>query len=168
MLTRAHRQEALSRAYVLAVAAQAGFSYSTHGNDYGIDLSLRAMKIAKQRHVDAGVQLDLQLKCTTRASVGDTHVTYDLEVKTYDDLRDPESRTPRILVLLVLPEEETHWVSLSEEELILRHCAYWLSLYGRPPTTAISTVRITIPRTNVFSVPNLQAVFQRLSSGGEP
>ena len=37
-MTKAHRQEALSRAYVQAVAAVAGFTVGTELNDYGIDL----------------------------------------------------------------------------------------------------------------------------------
>jgi hypothetical protein len=38
MLTREHRQAALSRAYVRAIAAQAGLVVSEPENDYGIDV----------------------------------------------------------------------------------------------------------------------------------
>ena len=53
--------------------------------------------------------------------------------------------------LLVLPKEENDWLGQSEEELLVRHCAYWVSLRGLEPTTAKKTVRISIPRSNVFS-----------------
>ena len=42
-MTRNQRQEALARAYVQAVAAQAGLSFTPRATDYGIDLSLYAM-----------------------------------------------------------------------------------------------------------------------------
>ncbi|MCI0455505.1 MAG: DUF4365 domain-containing protein [Gemmataceae bacterium] len=168
MLTKEHRQEALCRAYVQAVVAQAGLSYSFLANDYGIDLSLRAFKKRDQRHTDAGIPLDIQLKSTTRAEVREAHVVYDLEVKAYEDLRDPEARAPRILVMLVMPDDEGGWLSQSEEGLTLHRCAYWLSLKGYPPTAATSTVRINIPRTNVFSVPQLRALIERIQQGGEP
>lgn len=168
MLTRAHRQEALSRTYVQAIAAQAGLIYGTHEHDYGIDVSLRATKTRGSRRLDAGIVLDLQLKSTTQANVSATHVSYDLEVKTYDDLRDPEARCPRILVVLVLPDEEARWLSQSEEELIVRNCAYWLSLANWAPTTSKATVRVPIPRVNIFSVLNLRALFERIRTGGEP
>ena len=43
--------------------------------------------------------------------------------------------------MLVLPTEEADWLSQTVEELVLRHCAYWISLKGRPPTKARSTQR---------------------------
>src|SRR4051812_7641718 len=103
MLTRAHRQEALSRAYVRAIAAQAGVGVSEPESDYGIDISLHPITLRNQRRRDIGPQLDLQLKSTTRAGVGATHLTYDLEVVNYDDLREAPEQGARILVVLVLP-----------------------------------------------------------------
>jgi len=93
----------------------------------------------------------LQVKSTTRASIGETHVAFDLKVKNYDDLREGGDNCPRILVVVVLPDDKARWLSQSEEELILRHCAYWINLEGYPPTTATTTVRIDIPRANVFT-----------------
>jgi hypothetical protein len=167
-LTRSHRQEALSRAYVRAVAAQAGVTCGEPENDYGIDLFLRAVSLRGERRRDVGPQLDLQLKSTTRASMGATHLTFDLNVVNYDDLREDNHQSARILVVLVLPADEAQWVSQSPEELVLRHCAYWLSLKGYPPTTATSTVRVSIPLANVFSVAALQDILQRLRERKDP
>jgi hypothetical protein len=88
MMTREHRQEALCRAYVRAIAAQAGMAVSQSENDYGIDMSLVAIDVRGRRRRDVGPQLDLQLKSTTRANVGETHLTYDLNVINYEDLRE--------------------------------------------------------------------------------
>jgi hypothetical protein len=165
LLTRSHRQEALSKAYVRAVAAHAGLAVSEPESDYGIDMSLRAITLRGKRRRDLGPQLDLQLKSTTRAAVGDAHLSYDLEVVNYDDLREPEVQAARILVVLVMPNDEGQWLSQSHEELALRHCAYWLSLKGYPPTQSTTTVRVSIPLANVFSVAALQKIMERLRKG---
>jgi hypothetical protein len=167
LLTRNHRQEALCRAYVQAVAALAGVASSVPTPDYGIDLSLRSIDEIGDQHQDAGVQLDLQLRSTTRASVAGSQVSYDLDARTYEYLRTP-SPVPRILVLLILPDEEGRWLSQSLEELIIRRCAYWHSLREAGPTTATSSVRVAIPRAQVFSVEAVQDRMRRLAQGELP
>ncbi len=119
--------------------------------DFGADMLLRHVAHQEQQYTDDGPQLDLQLKSTTRAEVRDAEVTFDLEVRAYSWLRQQHVSQPRILVLLVLPDDETQWISQSLEALILRRCAYWLSLRGAEPTTNQKTIRVTIPRTNVLS-----------------
>jgi hypothetical protein len=103
VITREHRQEALSRAYVRAIAAQTGLAVSEPDTDYGIDMQLRAITPFQGLRRDRGPQLDLQLKSTTRAQVGQSHLSYDLPVVNYDDLRDPDVQVARILVVLVMP-----------------------------------------------------------------
>jgi hypothetical protein len=164
MMTRNHRQEALCRAYVQAVAALAGVGIGTPSPDYGVDLSLRLIRRQGHRHQDARVQLDLQLRSTTLANVSESGVRYDLDVPTYDFLRQP-SRIPCVLVVLVLPEDEVMWLSQSVEELVVRHCSYWTSLLGVEPTAATSSVRITIPREQLFSVEAVRAILNRLAQG---
>jgi DNA-binding transcriptional LysR family regulator len=168
MLTRGHRQEALCRAYARAVAAQAGLTVSEPENDYGIDMSFRAITPLVGQRRDRGPQLDLQLKDTTRANVGPSHLTYDLPVVNYDDLRDPNLQVARLLIVLVMPEDETLWLSQSPEELVLRHCAYWLSLKGLPPTLATTTRRVSLPLTQVFSVDAVKEIVQRLRERKDP
>jgi hypothetical protein len=109
VLTRQHRQESLSRAYVQAVAALGGLSVTWKTTDYGVDLSLNEIRRRGRRYVEAGAQLDIQLKSTTAASVLATHVHYDLEVKSYDDLRDAAARIPRILVVVFLERTSSRW-----------------------------------------------------------
>src|SRR5262249_25712094 len=132
VLTRQHRQEALSRAYVQAVAAQAGMNLTLRTTDYGIDLTLHDFLVRGRRRSESGFNLDVQAKSTTAANLDEGSVKYDLDVRTYETLRHPRAGTPRLLVLLVLPEDEADWLRQTEEELLLRRCAYWLSLQGRP------------------------------------
>lgn len=168
MMTRAHRQEALCRAYVQAVAAQAGLLYSRPDPDYGIDLSLRAVEIGQRGHSDSSIQLDLQMKSTTRASVTETAIAYDLDVDGYNYLRAVTTGCPRILVVYVMPAEEEEWLGQSPHELSLRHCAYWLSLEGYPATTSTRTTRVAIPLANVFSVEAVRTLLRQVPTRRRP
>jgi hypothetical protein len=154
------RQECLCRAYVQAIAAQAGVISAKPDPDFGIDLCLRAVRQGGNQYSDFGMQLDLQLRSTTRANVSDIEVRYDLDVRTYNYLREVPPICPRLLVLLVLPDDESQSLSQSLEELMLRHCAYWLSLQGAEPKTATTTVRVTIPRSQVFSIQALRTLMK--------
>jgi Domain of unknown function (DUF4365) len=168
VVTRQHRQELLCRAYIHAVAAQAGLLCSRPEPDYGIDLSLRNVAVLGRRHQDTSVQLDLQLRSTTRASMTETEVKLDLDVRTYNYLRTPETFCPRILVALVMPADEAEWVNQSPDELAIRHCAYWLSLHGHAETSARSTIRIGIPLASLFSVEAVLTIMQRLQERKMP
>lgn len=168
MLTRAHRQETLSRAYVQAVAAETGLSYNARERDYGIDATLYTIHRREHRLAEGWPCLDLQIKSTTLAGMTPLQVGYDLELKSYDDLRDPDCKIPRLLVVLVLPQAETEWVSQSEAELVLRKCAFWVSLKGQPATTARKTLRVFLPRSNVFSAAALHGILDRVRQGMEP
>jgi hypothetical protein len=168
MMTREHRQEALCRAYVLAIAAQAGVSWSKPDPDYGTDLSLRLVSPVDGRLRDAGAQIDLQLRSTTRAIVSETEVMYDLDVDTYNNLRNVDRPNLLFLVLLAMPPDEALWLSQDLEQLCLRHCAYWISLRGFPPTPATRSIRITIPRRNIFSVEALMDLLQQARERKRP
>ena len=162
MLIPSHRQEGLSRAYVHAIASRCGLGCSFREFDYGIDLSVHAIRRKGHRYVESGFNLDIQAKSSTKAILTQTAVIYDLEVKGYDDLRDIDVGCPRILILLLLPDIEANWTEQSESNLLLRRCAYWLSLRGMNPTTNSVSVRITIPRTNIFSVDALLGIMDKI------
>jgi hypothetical protein len=168
VLIRSHRQESLSRAYIQAIASQCGLNCSFRAFDYGIEVTVHVIQQRNGRYVETGFNLDIQAKSTYAATVNDTHVLYDLEVKTYDDLRDPNVGTPRILVLLVQPETESEWTDATEEELRVRRCAYWLSIKGREAIPNTSTIRVSIPRANRFSIESLQGMMERLRNGEDP
>lgn len=124
MITRNHRQESLSRAYVQAVAAQAGLICSVPNLDYGIDLSLREVDEI-DGFVDAGTILDIQLKATTLTSASDPKtIGFDLRVLEYEQLRREDWQVSRILVVLELPLDEVEWLSQTPVELTLRRAAY--------------------------------------------
>lgn len=161
MMTREHRQEALCRAYVQAVAALAGVGTARPDPDYGIDLLLREIGLLNGQHQDTSVQIDLQLRATTRASLTEAAVIYDLDVNTYNKLRIVSAGSPRILIVLVQPDTEGEWLNQTPDQLSIRHCTYWLSLEGAPPSTASRSVRMAIPLENVFSPESVRTLLQR-------
>jgi hypothetical protein len=77
-----------------------------------------------------------------------------------------ETQTPRLLVVLDLPREKCEWMSISEDGLILRRRAYWVNLKGLPETTNQTSVTISIPMSNQFTVESLQAMMEQSRTGG--
>jgi len=156
------RLEQFSRAYVKAVAAAAGCTYGTSlvDND-ALDLNLKRATTYGRRW---SPQLDVQLKATTEDCVKVGHVAYELDVPTYDKLRSLNYGVPRILVVVVMPEEIQSWLSHSEASLSLFHCGYWLSLAGQPAVANAYNRTVHLPRTNKFDAAGLDGIFARLSN----
>lgn len=165
MMTREDRQEALSLAYVHAVAAMCGMTHSTPSKDYGIDISLHEVDRRHGYFYQTGWQLDLQVKSTT--SIGETRTTihYDLTRKGYDDLRFPSDRY-RILAVCALPPDENQWLHQTRSKLELRNCMYWISLRDRPAVRNRSSVRITIPKRQRFTVETLHWIMNCIRTEG--
>ncbi len=147
------------------MAACAGLGLSRPDTDYGIDLSLHGIAARGRRLVESGSALDVQIKSTTRATVGADAVTFALEAKSYDDLRSTAARRVRILVLVVLPDDEADWLNQTEDELAVRGAAYWLSLRGAPASRAKAAVRVRVPRANLFTVAAVRDLMARLDRG---
>jgi hypothetical protein len=162
VLTRNHRQELLCRAWILAVAARCGLGFTFRDFDYGIDVTLHSITSRGRRWMESGFKLDIQAKSTSTRNVTDTKVLYDLDVIAYDDLRDPEVGCPRILVVLLLPDNEEEWTDHSEERLLIRHAAYWISLRGAAASGNRKTVRVPIPRSNLFTPSALNEIMDRI------
>jgi hypothetical protein len=170
-LTPEHCQEALSRAYIQAVAAQCGMLYSTPVPDYGIDMTLHQVKrLQGGRYYQTGVKVDLQIKSTTRPVYRNNSLMYELSVRNYDDLRNEQPGTPRILVVLVIHDEVgANWVVLRAIDSIFRCCGYWVSLRGRPETSNRRTIQVELPLTQVFNAAALRDdIVQRIENGGYP
>ena len=84
-------------------------------------------------------------------------------VDRYDRLREPGSPLPKLLVVLILPNDPTQWLTLDENSLIARRCAYWVSLKGAPMSDNGTGQTIAIPRSQNLTVEGLRNVALRLS-----
>jgi hypothetical protein len=145
------RKERFSLAYISAVAAKAGFDVVQPKVDTD---SIDGMLIS---HAGRRPRIEFQAKATSREVRGEDDIAFPLSIKNYDDLR-ADVIVPRILIVVVLPMVEEDWLTQSEDELVLRHCGYFLSLYGHPESENIATVTIRIPRTNRFDPAMLEAL----------
>lgn len=159
LLTDNDREEELSRAYVQAIAAMAGYMTAEFKPDRdGTDVQIRAGGSMRP-------SLDIQLKATINLEPSkDGKFSYSLKKRNYDLLREP-TMVPNILVLLALPATEAEWLTVSAEQLILRRCAYWASLKGLPESQNKDTVTIYINDTYRFDVEGLKALMERARTG---
>jgi hypothetical protein len=172
MLPESMRQERLSVAYFHAVLATCGVNFSRDACDLGMDYYLNVPRYVGGRFVPGTDILGIQLKSTRQATVGEEVVSYRLDLRAYDILRATDVSYPALLVLLVLPTDPHMWVTATEKRLVLRHCAYWVSLRGakerRPPGRAKSPkVSIEIPRTHQFTVRGLKQIMRRFEAGDD-
>ncbi len=160
LLSGPDQKEALSLVYARALAAGAGYAVSVPEPDRdSVDLRLQA----------GGTQrpaIDLQLKATSNLKrAQDGFIRFRLCSKNYDDLR-VETQTPRLLVVLELPGDESQWMTVTPEELVLRRRAYWLSLQqGHEERAGQQSVTVRIPGNNVLDVESLKKLMEISSRG---
>ena len=159
LLANTDREEALSRVYLYAIAAGAGYAVATSDFDRdGVDAQIRAGG-------DMRPCLDVQLKATVNlGEQRDGVFSYPLKRRNYDLLRE-STMVPRILVVLDLPRDETMWFTVTAEELILRRCAFWRSLAGLPDTGNKESVTVSIQASNLFDVGGLRALMEQSRTG---
>ena len=160
LLTESDKKEALSRVYAKALATQAGYSTSVPDLDRdSIDLQIHAGGPRRPT-------LGLQLKATTQLRENrDGDLPLRLPIKNYSDLR-LETVNPRLLVVLELPEDESQWMTVTGEELVLRRRAYWLSLQnGHEDVMGQRTVTVYIPKDQVLNVITLQEIMELTRRG---
>lgn len=158
------QKEQFSNAYVRAVAAAA---YKPEVDDDSVDWGIGARGAGGTVR---SPKVELQLKSTSQDVIKADHLAYPLKRKNFDELRFDDYQVPRILVVVVVPDDVAFWLTQSEDALALRHCGYWLSIRGRPVSTNADEVPVTVhlPRTQVFSVVDLTAMMDRVGEGGLP
>lgn len=159
-----NQKEEFSLAYIRAVASVAGYYASKPDADINsVDLT-----IAARGSLDTPRQpkLDVQAKCSSREVVHNDGVHFPLDVDNYNDLRKP-SLTPCILVVVTVPSAPDEWLTQTEEQLILRYCAYWISLRGATDTANETTKTVVLPRVNLISPDTLRSMMHKIDKEGE-
>ncbi|MCT1577048.1 DUF4365 domain-containing protein [Oceanobacillus kimchii] len=170
MLTEEHIKEGLSRAFVSACANRAGMNCEINGReyDYGFDGTFIDVRVMENgRRSETGFKIDFQLKSTINLTINETEVIYSLDSKNYNDLVEVNVGTPRILVLFYLPSDSNDWLSINEERLELKKCAWWCSLKGQEPTSNVSTVNIHIPKSQMLNVEEIGKLMSLVKGGEE-
>ena len=161
------QKEQFSVAYAKAVISASGFNVSIFDVDEeSVDLIVAAYGMDGS---ERSPRLEMQLKCTAdQEALKDKALHFALKLKNYNDLRETQLRVPKILVVLLVPQDLDEWLSQDEEALLMRRCAYWLSLRGFPETDNTATRTIEIPRSQVFNVEALKRIMRSIGKGGEP
>ena len=159
-------EELLSVAYVSAVVARSGFVPNSVQHDFGVDLSVRRIGVFGSRRIDLGTFLDLQLKASVSWSLTDEHLAFDLEADAYNRLiiRREHAATPCALVVCCLPRDDSDWLNVQEDELVLKKCCYYHFLNGQQ-TTNSSSRRIHIPRSQILTPQSLKEIDCAIKAG---
>jgi hypothetical protein len=55
------------------------------------------------------------------------------------------------------------WLEQSEDQLLCRHAAYWLSLTDRPATTNTASITVALPRQQLLTADGLRGLMERAS-----
>jgi hypothetical protein len=128
-------KEIISEAFFTLILAKNRFNiFKSITSDYGVDLLVNPVLIRtrgkKQTRVDSGKKVDIQLKCTTQDKVEELsngNIKFLLRVKNYEDLvyRKDEGGTPLMLIVFILPTNESEWIEIFHDQLLLRKCGYW-------------------------------------------
>ena len=159
LLSSTDIEEELSRVYVQAVSASAGYVTEVRSLDRdGVDLAIKA-------GAPMYPAIDLQLKATIglgKARDGFFH--FPLKIRNFELLRVP-TQTPRLLVVLDLPTDQARWLTVTVDELVLRRSAYWFNLRGHYETKNKSSITIPIPEQNLFNVDNLRKLMEQSREG---
>lgn len=159
------QKEQFSRAYIKAVAACAGFACATPSvDDDSVDMSL--FKRGGGGTIKSP-RLDVQIKCKA-AIVPSDDFQYSVKLKNYDELRIENVMVPRILAVVLVPDNLADWLEHSETELAMRHCGYWVSLRGLPQSENACSETVTIPRNQQFTVRSLRDIMDRIGQGDMP
>jgi Domain of unknown function (DUF4365) len=166
-MTLDDQKEQFSVAYAHAIAAVAQLAVSKPSvDDDSIDITFSRRRGAAQVR---SPKLDAQLKCVSLDAFKGPEFSYALKIKNYDELRPTDLLVPRILVVVVVPDDiPGNWLIHSEQSLALHRCGYWASLRGQPRTTNTATVSVRISRANGFSSQALVDMMDRIGAGGVP
>ena len=108
-------------------------------------------------------QIDVQLKATSAPDWHSDGLRFNLKRKNYNDLRAPRL-APIILVVLVLPKSETDWLECTTEQLILRQCAWWLSLVALPEIESQNKV-VILPRAQCLTPTHIKELMKQAAKG---
>jgi len=145
------QKEEFSYGYLQLLGAKAGLEVTKSGrqtDNQKIDLHIiHAGKISNIYTP----RFDAQVKCTHQENIDDEYFKYDLDIETYDRLRNIYHDVPIFLIVLLVPEDINNWVQITQEQSIVKKCAYYISLKGLPESDNTTSVRIKIPIGNLVT-----------------
>jgi Domain of unknown function (DUF4365) len=170
-MTTEQVMEHLSRAYLHALCSVEYVKFDTSIiDDDSVDATISytgtpslpdGLDAPTDKKQSRSPKIDVQLKSTASLDrLGNGTISFPLKKKNYDDLRS-FTGTPRLLIVLDLPSISDEWLKLTQDELAIRKCAYWLNLLDMPENPNIESVTVHIPPINILNRSKLkQFLFQ--------
>ncbi|MFD3995450.1 DUF4365 domain-containing protein [Streptomyces sp. NPDC058583] len=146
------QQEQFSLAYLSAVATHAGVTIAHWNVDKdGVDATIKRK----------GISVDLQMKCTFVPTVvqgGDAYA-FDLDMRTYNLLRDRERTSAGFLALVVVPPDLDSWLAHQEQALLMNCAGYYARIQDLPAVTNEATTRILLPKKQRIDQAGVDDIF---------
>jgi Domain of unknown function (DUF4365) len=161
MLTENQVKEHLALAYIYAVAARARCAWDTPRVDMdSVDVRLSYRNDDDPDALVRSPELGLQVKAHVATEPAGEFISFFLKRKNHHDLVR-RTVTPRLLVVMLLPENPLDWLSATAEQLVMKRCAYWANLYGDAPTENAAGVTVRLPTSQVFDPDALQRLMRQ-------
>ena len=162
--------EVLQTGYLHAVAAAAGCALGkpfpdVHGTDYNVSHG------SAEHTTDTVAEIKIQMKATSTVARDiistKKDFAFQLDNKDLSKLNVSPVHVTRLLVVLLLPKDQSEWLQASHEELTLRHCAYWVNLEGVPVTGQEKTT-VRVPLDHMFDDRALCEIMRKVGAGEKP
>lgn len=164
-------KEELSIRLIQCIANINGFVAEVPKKDYGTDLCIKEQGIRIEnghgRNYDTGRELKIQAKSTTLKSIteNDVFISYNLESKTYNDLITRKNNSkPLVLIVVLLPENQSEWLEVDENNLILRKSAFWYVPEDDILTKNSYTITIRLEKQNLLTKESFVELFENQCS----
>jgi uncharacterized protein DUF4365 len=141
--------EGTSQPRLRARARHPGRLHDWNVDKDGVDVTLRS----------GALMVDLQLKCTQNPRIVRGGYSFDLDVETYDKLRNPDRSAPAHLALLIVPPDISRWVTHQPESIVLACHGYWASLQGLGKANGSVTTAISLPEHQPLTVKGMGTMF---------
>ena len=153
------RKSRLSIAYIEAVASQAGYQVT--------EIKVDSDSVDGTLIGDFGQRprIDFQAKATARDLARNGEIRYPLPIKNYDELRI-DTINPRILIVMLMPDDPDDWIDQTDDALCVRCCAYWTSILGERDSANKESVTVYVPMANVFDRDRLVSMMRNTERTG--
>lgn len=158
LLSPTAKEGFLCELYVNAVATKSGYNVAKP------NLDLDSVDVTISAGGEYRPKLDIQCKATFNLNWKNDTASFPLSIKNHNDLCCPV-QTPRLLVVLDLPKSEEEWLTIGANELVLRKCAYWLSLSGAEKSTNAISKNVSLLAKNRFDADALRVLMDQSRTG---
>ena len=159
-----HSKELMSLTYINALITPLGLNFNEPKIDNdGIDITIRGKGFSGHYPKP---QIEVQLKCAQISAIRidkiAKEILYQLPVHNYNELIGP-NLIPSILVLHLVPNNQSDWMYFNKQSVILRHTSYWLSLDGLKKSTNAAYITVRIPLSQQLTPDSLMAMMEYTS-----